>query len=451
METECHQVFISYSNPDQPSAIGICRALESAGIKCWMAPRDIASGSQWGGSIMEAIQSSKAVLVVFSQHANASPQVGREMEAAVAKRLPLIPVRLADVMPTEDMQYFLSVSQWFNAYPQPLRTFLPDIVKTTKRVLAGESRAWRRFSRRLPQGKFGQFAAVAVAIAAAIVIPIILRPSKDASTQGLHARMVGRWETELPDSYGHQEKCIFDVKETGPLLFASYSSSCPVPMATAEVGFETSTDGSLSPELFTSQDDGTFKVQNTSGAFRVRSKSLLLRTVRGQTEWIKINADQPIKNDLADIMPHNVDWPTAHVPEMSRKALVYVRAQWNRDAVLTSCKAEHQGSTKTQAISFSFYSAGLQLAITLQPGAVGGSFSDPNRADEREEGGLPPNFLDLPQAISALKTLHGKEIKAAEIGNWQNGEVQGGVELNGVGWFITSSQDESEFVPASLR
>jgi len=51
---------------------------------------------------VEAIRASKAVLVVFGQHSNDSRQVVREMECAVGKRLPLIPVRIADVMPIED-------------------------------------------------------------------------------------------------------------------------------------------------------------------------------------------------------------------------------------------------------------------------------------------------------------------------------------------------------------
>ena len=91
-----HQVFVSYASPDGAAAQAICQALEDAGVRCWIAPRDISPGSQWGGSIVEAIKASKAVVVVFSEKSNASPQVSREMECAVAERLPLVPVRIDD-------------------------------------------------------------------------------------------------------------------------------------------------------------------------------------------------------------------------------------------------------------------------------------------------------------------------------------------------------------------
>lgn len=61
-----HQIFLSYSTGDQPVADAICKALESSGIRCWIAPRDIEAASGWGGSIVAGIRASQAVLVVFS-------------------------------------------------------------------------------------------------------------------------------------------------------------------------------------------------------------------------------------------------------------------------------------------------------------------------------------------------------------------------------------------------
>ena len=39
-----HNVFISYSTKDTDIAESACNALESAGIKCWIAPRDEIGG-----------------------------------------------------------------------------------------------------------------------------------------------------------------------------------------------------------------------------------------------------------------------------------------------------------------------------------------------------------------------------------------------------------------------
>jgi hypothetical protein len=43
-----HLIFISHSSKDAPLAQLICHRLEEAGIRCWIAPRDIQHGD-WAG------------------------------------------------------------------------------------------------------------------------------------------------------------------------------------------------------------------------------------------------------------------------------------------------------------------------------------------------------------------------------------------------------------------
>lgn len=43
-----HDVFISYSYHDKNVANAVCSAVESAGIRCWIAPRDVLPGMEWG-------------------------------------------------------------------------------------------------------------------------------------------------------------------------------------------------------------------------------------------------------------------------------------------------------------------------------------------------------------------------------------------------------------------
>jgi hypothetical protein len=112
-----HDVFISYSAKDKGAAELICARLESAGIGCWMAPRDIRPGMSWGRAIIGAIDGARMVLLLFSQHANTSPQVTREVERAVQEDLTIIPVRIENVAPAGDLEYFLGTPQWLNAMP----------------------------------------------------------------------------------------------------------------------------------------------------------------------------------------------------------------------------------------------------------------------------------------------------------------------------------------------
>jgi phage FluMu protein Com len=82
-----HEVFISYSNKDKSIADAVCSALETQHIRCWIAPRDIAPGTTWGGSIIQAIEDARIMVLIYSGSANLSSQVIREVERAVAKGL----------------------------------------------------------------------------------------------------------------------------------------------------------------------------------------------------------------------------------------------------------------------------------------------------------------------------------------------------------------------------
>lgn len=114
-----HDVFISHSAKDKAVADAVCAALEANGIRCWMAPRDIVPGESWAGSILKGIASCRMMVLVFSAHTNASVQIRRQMERAVHRGIPIAPVRIADVMPEGDMEYFLSSQHWMDALTPP--------------------------------------------------------------------------------------------------------------------------------------------------------------------------------------------------------------------------------------------------------------------------------------------------------------------------------------------
>src|SRR5262245_10875317 len=101
-----HDVFISYSSKDKPVADAVCANLEANGIRCWIAPRDILPGQDWGESIIDAINQSRIMVLVFSSSANTSPQIKREVERSVSKGIPIIPFRIEDVPLSKSLEYF---------------------------------------------------------------------------------------------------------------------------------------------------------------------------------------------------------------------------------------------------------------------------------------------------------------------------------------------------------
>ena len=50
-----HDVFLSYSSADRATADAVVAGLEEHGVRCWVAPRDVPAGSEYGEEIIEAV------------------------------------------------------------------------------------------------------------------------------------------------------------------------------------------------------------------------------------------------------------------------------------------------------------------------------------------------------------------------------------------------------------
>jgi hypothetical protein len=128
-------VFISYSSKDKAAADASCAALESAGVRCWMAPRDITPGTDWGEAIMMALDHCRAMVLIFSASANSSPQIRREIERAVNRGVPILPVRIEDIVPTKALAYFMGPVHWLDAMTPPLDNHLRRLAEVAKTIL----------------------------------------------------------------------------------------------------------------------------------------------------------------------------------------------------------------------------------------------------------------------------------------------------------------------------
>nr|HEV7952737.1 toll/interleukin-1 receptor domain-containing protein [Candidatus Acidoferrales bacterium] len=131
-----HDVFISYSSHDKPTADAACAALESRGMRCWIAPRDVFPGEEYAASLVRALHESRVMVLVFSSGANRSPQVLREVERAVSRGVPILPLRIEDVPPSEAMEYYISSRHWLDALTPPLEQHLVRLADTVKFLLS---------------------------------------------------------------------------------------------------------------------------------------------------------------------------------------------------------------------------------------------------------------------------------------------------------------------------
>ena len=144
-----HEVFISHSSLDKPVADAVCAALENIGIRCWIAPRDVQPGLSFAGEITRAIEHSKVMVLIFSAHSNTSAQILREVQLAANSHLHIVQFRIEDVVPNDDLEYYLSTPHWLDALTPPLEANLQRLGTSVKALLemdppsAGSSAAER--------------------------------------------------------------------------------------------------------------------------------------------------------------------------------------------------------------------------------------------------------------------------------------------------------------------
>ena len=131
-----HDVFISHSRKDKTVADAVCATLEKGGTRCWIAPRDVVPGTQWGEAIIDAISNCKVMVLVFSSNANESQQIVREVERAVNKGIPVIPFRVEDVDPNKSLEYYISAPHWLDALTPPLEKHIEQLNSTIKLLIS---------------------------------------------------------------------------------------------------------------------------------------------------------------------------------------------------------------------------------------------------------------------------------------------------------------------------
>ena len=132
-----HDVFISYSSQDKEAAQAICHVLEQNEIRCWMAPRNIPPGSDYGDVIDEAIKACKAVVVLFSETAATSQWVKGELNIAFEEQKTIIPFRLDKTPLKGQNRVMLNKTHWIDAYPD-YKTKFNDLVTAVAQTIGKE-------------------------------------------------------------------------------------------------------------------------------------------------------------------------------------------------------------------------------------------------------------------------------------------------------------------------
>lgn len=192
-------VFVSYASKDAATANAVVAALESQGLKCWIAPRNVIPGSQYADGIVRAINGAKLLVLVLSESAIASPHVGKEVERASSKQRPIIALKTDTTPLTPALEYFLSESQWVDVGSDGMDAALAKLIAAVRRHLAApdasasapQSRTpWVRASSKRPLPWIAAVVACTVALALAYAA-IKLRPHAAGETAAATATPAG--------------------------------------------------------------------------------------------------------------------------------------------------------------------------------------------------------------------------------------------------------------------
>lgn len=198
-----HDVFISYSTKNKEAAQAICHVLEQNEIRCWMAPRNIPPGSDYGDVIEDAIKACKSFVVIFSETAAQSQYVKSEINIAFEEQKTIIPFRLDETPLKGQNRLILNKTHWIDAYPD-YKTKFSDLVAAVALSLGKEIHKDSNpiiFSKKIIRYKKPVIAAISFACAALIsffIYPIIAQQLHvyTYDNQGLHVSKKGLTEQQ---------------------------------------------------------------------------------------------------------------------------------------------------------------------------------------------------------------------------------------------------------------
>ena len=118
-----YDVFISHSSKDKNVANQLCEYLEKNGINCWIAPRNVTAGLPYARAILQGIDDSTLMVLLFSDNSNRSRHVESEVDRAFNKEKVIIPFRIVDIAMSDVLSYYLGANHYIDGIPDPTSAF----------------------------------------------------------------------------------------------------------------------------------------------------------------------------------------------------------------------------------------------------------------------------------------------------------------------------------------
>ena len=189
-------VFVSYATSDRKQALAVCKAIESRGTKCWISTRDVAPGENYQEAIVRSIRDARAMVLVFSEAANNSDEIKKELSLASRYRVPVLALRIEDVEPSDAFAYELSTRQWIDAF-EGWEKSIDSLVGRIGQLSGAEPPASSAAAPARARTPLGSRHRTAIAAAAGLIVLVVaagawwLRPQPAAVAHSMTVRLAG--------------------------------------------------------------------------------------------------------------------------------------------------------------------------------------------------------------------------------------------------------------------
>lgn len=284
-----HRVFISHSSKDKTIGDEICRFLEGNGISCWIAPRDVMPGKNYGAAIVDAIDECPVFILVLTSESNKSGQVVREVERAASSDSVIIPLLVDSVQPSRNLEFYVSASHWLDATEKPLAKHLGNLLDAIKNWESSGEPAQEQARPLIPaaapaakRGVNRQLLIAAAAIPGLILCAlaayfIFRHPPSSAERQMASAPAVAPRSTSTPTATSPPS-----LQPEAPVSRAAVSVTPTIQRITAS--------SVLAPELHR----GEMRHYDEKLAFDDEITTAWVPTTNGINQWIKANFKSPV-------------------------------------------------------------------------------------------------------------------------------------------------------------
>jgi hypothetical protein len=132
-----HDVYVCYADEDEETAEKVFSALEKRKLKCWMKNHNVRKDMV--GEMMDAINKSYVMVLIYSMHSKFSDYVNTEVDMAFSNEIPIMVFRSDDSEIDGALEFFLKPQPKFDAYKNPDAEFkrlinhTSDLVKNAKK------------------------------------------------------------------------------------------------------------------------------------------------------------------------------------------------------------------------------------------------------------------------------------------------------------------------------